>query len=1075
MSTKSKRKGSSETGRSKREGPKQTTIPQAPGERHPEVSVLAVFVLMSGCAALVMQVAWMRELRLVFGATTSAVAAVLAIFMGGLGIGSAWLGQRAERSRNPLALYGCLEMGIAASAAVSPLLIWLVAQLYWNLGGQTTLGSTGATLARLTLAALVLAVPTFLMGGTLPAIVRAVTRASDERRVGLGLLYGANTLGAVVGSALATFFALETLGTRMTLWFGAGIGMVAGSLAVIKSREFGRSDPGIVAIESREPAAAVTHSADRESAPPWLVYVAAGVVGFAFFALELVWYRLLAPILGGTTYTFGLILCLALVGIGVGGLLYPLLARRLRPSLGALALTCGLEGLLAMVPFAMGDRLAIWAAWESQNAASFAGLVWGWTQIAAVVVFPVALISGVQFPLLIALLGSGRQGVGEHVGYAYAWNTGGAIAGSLVGGFGALPLLGAIGLWHAVSWLLVGLSAVILVIGRVGRPAPWIAGLGIIVAMIACQFARGPTAVWRHSAIGARRAVIPQDDVNAIEQWANYQRRSLLWETDGRECGLGLVAQDGLSFVVNGKSDGNALADASTQMGIAILGAVLHPDPRIGLVVGLGTGETTGWLVDMRQMERVDAVEIEPAIDEMARLCSNINRNVLANPRVRRLYNDAREYLMTTSERYDVIASAPSNPYRAGIANLYTEEFYRAAASRLHDDGVFVQFLQAYEVDPETIETVLTTITAVFPQVEIWQTNPADMQLVCYKQPVVHSLEELRSRLECPVIREAMAKGWHTNDLEGLLAHFSIGPTFTETFSKRPRELRNTDNCNVLEYRFAKTVGVPDLFSLESLRAAIADKNQHRPRLRGKTEPDWSAIEVRRQILSILQRGPLSLALLPRAEDRKLVSALHEYRTGEFARALGAWPDNHELAADELLMLMRVHCLAELADDRFLQEIAQQALAERPIEAAALQAIYHHRRECPAKAAEYLTRVIAGLQTDPWALNWFVETALELAPGLAASAPQQAEDWLAILATPLAEWRNESRRLILRVEVAQAIDSSDLVPSLLVCEPYPEWSESFLAIRAAAYGRAGHSLAESAERDLERYRRGMPR
>ena len=199
-------------------------------------------LFVSGGAALVFQVAWMRELRLVFGATTAAVAAVLAIFMAGLGLGSAVLGPRADRSPNPLRLYGKLETIVALSVAVSPFLVGLASQLYFGLGGQVALGVGGATVVRLLLAALVLGVPTFVMGGTLPAAVRSVTAVGDERRRALAVLYGVNTLGAVCGTYFATFFSLETLGTRATLWLGCAMNLLIGLAAIKRSQSLAPID-----------------------------------------------------------------------------------------------------------------------------------------------------------------------------------------------------------------------------------------------------------------------------------------------------------------------------------------------------------------------------------------------------------------------------------------------------------------------------------------------------------------------------------------------------------------------------------------------------------------------------------------------------------------------------------------------------------------------------------------------------------------------------------------------------------------------------------------------------------------
>src|SRR4051812_37700293 len=179
---------------------------------------VALLLFVSGMCALVYQMAWLREFRLIFGASTAASAAVLAIFMGGLGLGSLWLGHRADKQAKPLRFYGNLELIIAISAALTPFLLYAVRQAYIATGGSTVLGLTGAPVARLVLAALVLVVPPFLMGGTLPAAARSAENDQDVGRRNLALLYGANTLGAVTGSALATFFLVEMFGTHKTLW-----------------------------------------------------------------------------------------------------------------------------------------------------------------------------------------------------------------------------------------------------------------------------------------------------------------------------------------------------------------------------------------------------------------------------------------------------------------------------------------------------------------------------------------------------------------------------------------------------------------------------------------------------------------------------------------------------------------------------------------------------------------------------------------------------------------------------------------------------------------------------------------
>jgi hypothetical protein len=407
-------------------------------------SVLRVAALLfgSGACALVYQIAWLRELRLVFGASTAASAAVLAIFMGGLGVGSAWLGRRADAAAKPLSLYGNLELGVALAAALTPALVWLARTVYVAFGGSVVLGGFGSTVLRLVLSVLVLAGPTVLMGGTLPAAARAVEVEGDARRRAVALLYGANALGAVLGAFASTFVLLEVFGVRLTLWMACLVNVLVG----VSARAMSRS---MRAPVSSAEAGTTSVSKRSAEAPRAFVLAAAAAVGFAFFLVELVWYRMLAPLLGGSSYTFGLILSVALLGIGAGGALYAAFGADRRATLFGFAITCALEAVLVAVPYALGDRVAVLALLlRPLGAVGFPGLVLGWAAITAIVAFPAAVLAGYQFPLLIALLGSGRREVGRDVGLAYAWNTAGAIAGSLAGGFGILPLLSAPGAWR---------------------------------------------------------------------------------------------------------------------------------------------------------------------------------------------------------------------------------------------------------------------------------------------------------------------------------------------------------------------------------------------------------------------------------------------------------------------------------------------------------------------------------------------------------------------------------------------------------------------------------------------------
>ena len=369
---------------------------------------VAGLLFASGFCALVYQIGWLREFRLIFGASTAASAAVLAIFIGGLGFGGWLLGRRADAHPRPLALYAQLEAVVALSAAASPLLLTLVRQAYIAVGGTPRLGLAAGTIVRLMLSALVLALPTLAMGGTLPAAARAITAHGDQRRRQLATLYGCNTLGAVAGCTMATFFALELLGTRSTLWVAAGLNLIVAVVARHLDREMAPiPEDATVPSDARMDAAA----------PVGFVLTASAVVGFAFFLMELVWYRMLGPLLGGSVFTFGLILALALAGIGVGGLLYSIFGANKPAVIGGFAVTCLLEATFIAVPFALGDRLAVLEiVLNAFNSIGFWARVGAWATVTAIVVVPAAIVSGYQFPLLVALLGRGRENLGGNSG-----------------------------------------------------------------------------------------------------------------------------------------------------------------------------------------------------------------------------------------------------------------------------------------------------------------------------------------------------------------------------------------------------------------------------------------------------------------------------------------------------------------------------------------------------------------------------------------------------------------------------------------------------------------------------------
>ena len=591
---------------------------------------------------------------------------------------------------------------------------------------------------------------------------------------------------------------------------------------------------------------------------------------------------------------------------------------------------------------------------------------------------------------------------------------------------------------------------------------------GLALATVALTFTEGPTAVWRHSGIGAGRAFVPDTNPNHLRNWINEKRRGLVWEAEGIESSIGILGQDGLAFVVNGKTDGNSLEDSGTQIGAAILGAVLHEDPKTALVIGLGTGESAGWLSQMRNIEHVDVVELEPAIDEMALRCRELNFDVLNNDRVRRINNDGREFVLTAkNQQYDVIISEPSNPYRAGVASLYTSEFYQTVRDRLKPGGIFIQWLQAYEVDSLTVHTVVATARSAFEHVEAWQTLSVDMQLVCSATPIEYSAAELRERIATDVVQLAMTRAWKTGELEGFLGHFVANSQWADAVAQFPLLQRNTDDRTVLEYSFAKTVGGGTGFAIETLRSQLQRADHHRPSLVGDTV-DWNLVEIRRQEFNLLFTGQLSQALLPRPHDRALIEALGKFRLAEFAEAIALWPPEHLPPSSSIQRLALARCYAELGRPESLELVAAAAEAH-PLDAALVKAVYYWNAKDVAEAARWMERFFTLLQDDPWVISAFSDGAFGLCVGIAKVDRSAAERYYSLMSRSFASRRFNYLRLLTRVLLGEQLGPEKVAEALTELEPDVIWTHEVLEPRAKAYAALNHPYAQRAEREWQWY------
>ena len=628
---------------------------------------------LSGMAGLIYQVAWTKSLGLVFGHTVYAVATVLAAFMGGLAVGSAVLGRWGERQARPIAVYGWIEILIGITGVLSLPGLSAVRALYLfayhNIADSTPL----LVGLRLVASFLVLFLPTFLMGGTLPILIRGVTLNSAEMGARLSRLYWINTAGAVAGALLAGFILLPDIGLRRTILVAVALNIVAGILAL----NIGGARSAVTA----EPDQKSPTSGDSAAVPAFLL-ASFAFVGATAMSYEIAWSRLLSVTLGSSTYAFTLMLATFLAGIAIGSLLFERWAAGGREAtagtFGVTQTLTGMGGLLFLILFQQMPKI-LWALVTATHK-TFGGLVLAQIAICALAMLPAAIVFGFNFPLVTMLIAKSVERDGSDsnaVGRAYAANTVGAIAGAIVVGFWLVPRLGS---FRVAAITAAGnlLLAAYLATHRVPRRTLEVAGalaLAILVAVAAWSGTLYDPATANFGMI-TNRSMYPKtlelDEVVALND--------LVFSEDGLNASVAVVqGENFLALRINGKTDASS-GDQITQLMLGHLGMSLHAAPKKVLIIGFGSGMTASAVANYPEVEQIDCVEIEPAVIRAASHLETLNHGVLRDPRVYIIVDDARSFLFTTPNQYDLIISEPSNPWIAGVATLFTNEFYGQVA-----------------------------------------------------------------------------------------------------------------------------------------------------------------------------------------------------------------------------------------------------------------------------------------------------------------------------------------------------------------------------------------------------------
>jgi predicted membrane-bound spermidine synthase len=708
---------------------------------------LTFLFLISGAAGLAYEIVWVRQLSLLFGVSVHAVSAVLAAFMGGLGIGAELAGRRLDKGLAPLRLYAALEIALGAYVLLFPLSLIALGGIYPALHSGSEGVTPYVTLLRFALSSAILIVPTTLMGATLPSLVRHFTDTGHGTGSTAGKLYAANTLGAVLGCVAAGYFMVENLGLSNTLRVGAALNIIIGATVWVLFRE-----PSWTLPADEKKKKKTTPETSRLDPLPLALF---GLSGFCALALEVLWTRTLTLTLNNTTYAFSLILAMFLTGIGLGGASSSFALRRVKldPSaaFGFSMFGVGLFALMSLVMFSANQSItAVIGAVIPKE--SLLNLIPGTEPMAPFValclaaVFPSAFFMGAGFPLALESAKPRDGKAGGDVGRLYSINTAGCVFGSIAAGFFIIPYIGVHKGVIAVSWLMVAGGAVMILARKRGAFAPYALLAMTLAAPVTYAGVRG----------GDVSFLLNSQKLDSGSEVVFYEEGpSATVLVSRQDTDLSPNRMPMQRLWINGDPIAGVFREAlQLERLLAHIPLLLHDDPKTGLVICFGTGSTAGAALT-HGLESLTAVDISKEVFHAAPHFSHGNNDVMKNPRLKVVEEDGRNYLLTTQRKFDFITAEPPPPSNAGVVSLYTMEFYELVKNRLAGGGIFSQWIPLHHMSDGDLRSLVRSFGEAFPHYHVWHTK-WDMILLGANDPIGIDMTRIDERMKKPEIARSL-------------------------------------------------------------------------------------------------------------------------------------------------------------------------------------------------------------------------------------------------------------------------------------------------------------------------------
>ncbi|MCP4047158.1 MAG: methyltransferase, partial [Gammaproteobacteria bacterium] len=719
------------------------------------------------------------------------------------------------------------------------------------IAGVVGVSASYSHIPRFLIAIIAMLIPTFLMGGTLPLLVKYFTSQLDEAQSVTSRIYGINTLGATCGAFFAGFLLLPNLGITLTLLLAAAINILVAVGVFLLLKNTGSQMFSFGESASPHPAA------DKEpgrAAHSSLLLFGFALSGFAALLYQVVWIHSLILVIGVSIYAFSTVLTVFLAGIGLGSLLvgrflrYKSAQHSLRVAF-YLQLGIAVTAIISLSLISLSPIMFVqgWSMFH-QNFLMFQA--YGFLLTGSIIFIPTLLL-GALFPLITGLWSHQAGGVGRGVGEAYGANALGTIVGSGIGGLFILDWLGMAGSIYLASGVSMLVAAMFWYMSRPDQTfmnrwvqVPLAVSMVLVVTLVLPGWDRDilQAQVFRHS-----DNYVSDDIRGAIKQ--RMSEAEFLYYKEGIHGTVSVIARDlgngfrGKTLYNNGKADASNSGDMDTQILLGQLPMFLHSSPENVMVIGLGSGITAGSVLQNSKVKNLDVLEISPEIVEASHFFGEENHDLLNDPRTNLIVADARNYMLASREKYDVIISEPSHSWVTGVSNLFTREFLEQANSRLNENGILVQWYHLYGVDQESLKSLLKSVSDVFPHYTLW--NPGgggDILIVSSNQPLRLDYQKQLRFFEDPKIRVELLR-IDIHSMEELVNHILMSSEQTSSLLKGQQA--NTDEHPIVEFNAPKHLYTPTVAGNSLMLFGVLENSEYRLPFVNlvKEYPDWMRVQ----------------------------------------------------------------------------------------------------------------------------------------------------------------------------------------------------------------------------------------